>query len=206
MVDVPGGPVAMQNGIPVPTFTRQGRARIDLADDWRYEIVELDSDLSLTPREQSLGRIVAEARGREQPGYGDGGWAAIEVPGTVNPIPDREEKSAWYRTRFRIPELWDGRVVTLKFGAANYLADVWLNGRWLGYHEGGSTPFPAPEGVWAWRRGASTVVALNHGEASVDVPIGDGQILIGTRRDRDRESVAGAMKLEPWEALVVGLR
>jgi len=33
------------------------------------------------------------------------------------------------------------QTVTLKFGAANYIADAWLNGHYLGYHEGGSTPF-----------------------------------------------------------------
>lgn len=131
----------MQNGIPVPTFAPQGRARIELVDGWRYEVVALDADLSLTPRDQSLPRIVEEAQGRERPEYDDGAWLPIAVPGTVNPIPDREEKSAWYRVRFRMPRLWEDRVVTLKFGAANYLADVWLNGTWLGYHEGGSTPF-----------------------------------------------------------------
>ena len=141
MVDVRGGPVAVQNGIPVPTFAPQGRARIDLSREWRHEATRMDSDLSLTPREASLERIVAEGGGREQPGYDDTAWAPIQVPGTVNPIPDREERSAWYRTTFRVPGLWADRAVTLKFGAANYIADVWLNGTWLGYHEGGSTPF-----------------------------------------------------------------
>ncbi len=126
--DVRGGPVAMQNGIPVPTFAPQGRARVELTGGWRHEIVQLDTDLSLTPRDQGLARIVAEAAGRERPDYDDAAWAPIAVPGTVNPIPDREEKAAWYRVRFRVPRLWEDRVVTLKFGAANYLADVWLNG------------------------------------------------------------------------------
>ncbi len=141
MAEVRGGEVAIQNGIPVPTFAEQGRPRIDLASGWRHEVVELDADLSLTPRERSLPDIVAEAGGRQQPDFDDGAWTPIDVPGTINPIPDRVEKSAWYRITFRMPALWQGRVVTLKFGAANYVADVWLNGEWLGYHEGGSTPF-----------------------------------------------------------------
>jgi beta-galactosidase len=141
MADVRGGPVAIQNGIPVPTFAPQGRARVELAEGWRHEIVALDANLSLTPRERSLDRIVAEAGGRERPDYDDSAWTPIAVPGTVNPVPDREEKSAWYRVRFRLPALWADRSITLKFGAANYLADAWLNGVWLGYHEGGSTPF-----------------------------------------------------------------
>ncbi len=141
MVEVRGGEVAVQNDIPVPTFAEQGRPRIDLTDGWRFEVIDMDADLTLTPREASLQRIVTEGGGRHTTGYDDGAWTPIDVPGTVNPIPDREEKSAWYRVRFRMPALWAGRVVTLKFGAANYVADVWLNGEWLGYHEGGSTPF-----------------------------------------------------------------
>ncbi len=159
LVEVRGGQVAMQNGIPVPTFAPQGRPRVDLSGTWRHEIVGLDTALSLTPREASLEGILAEAGGREQPEYSDRSWTRIEVPGTVNPIPDRAEKSAWYRTRFRLPALWSGRTVTLKFGAANYLADVWLNGHWLGYHEGGTTPF-AFDATGAARPGEENVLAV----------------------------------------------
>ena len=42
---------------------------------------------------------------------------------------------------FTPPESFAGESVTLKFGSVNYLADVWLNGTYLGYHEGGYTPF-----------------------------------------------------------------
>jgi beta-glucuronidase len=47
----------------------------------------------------------------------------------------------WYRTTFTAPADWAGQAVTLKFGSVNYIADVWLNGTYLGYHEGGVTPF-----------------------------------------------------------------
>ncbi|HVL54755.1 MAG TPA: glycoside hydrolase family 2 TIM barrel-domain containing protein [Vitreimonas sp.] len=171
MSEVNGGSVAFQNGIPVPSFAQQGRARIDLSGQWRHEVVPMDADLSLTPREESLERIVEEGGGREQPDYDDRAWTPIEVPGTVNPIPDRVERSAWYRLNFRMPRLWDDRIITLKFGAANYLADVWLNGRWLGYHEGGSTPF-AFDATDAARPGEQNVLAVR-----VDNPVW------GTRND-----------------------
>ena len=41
----------------------------------------------------------------------------------------------------KFPPEWQNQTVNLKFGAVNYVADVWLNGHYLGYHEGGSTPF-----------------------------------------------------------------
>jgi beta-galactosidase len=141
MASVRGGNVAMQNGMPVPTFAFQPRSRVDLDGQWRVERRDFDTDLSLTPRNASLERIVAEAGGREQPGYDDSSWTNAAVPGELNPPPDRSETGGWYRRSIRLPAPWAGKTIVLRFGAANYLADVWLNGQWLGYHEGGSTPF-----------------------------------------------------------------
>ena len=136
-----GGDVAFQNGIPVPSFGTPSRASIRLNGAWRVERTELDSQLSLTPRDASLPRIEEGGAGRHLPDYDDGRWDSLVVPGSLNPPPDRRETGGWYRRAFSLPEAWVGRTLTLKFGAANYLADVWLNGTWLGYHEGGSTPF-----------------------------------------------------------------
>jgi beta-galactosidase/beta-glucuronidase len=47
----------------------------------------------------------------------------------------------WYRRTFTPPAAWKGNHVLLKFGAVDYRAWVWLNGRPLGFHEGGNTPF-----------------------------------------------------------------
>jgi beta-glucuronidase len=65
----------------------------------------------------------------------------VDVPGTFNPPPSGVANGAWYRKDFDVPPEWQNQTVSLKFGAANYVADVWLNGHYLGYHEGGSTPF-----------------------------------------------------------------
>lgn len=48
---------------------------------------------------------------------------------------------AWYRRRFTIPADWQGQRVLLHFGAVDYRATVWVNGRFTGEHEGGHTPF-----------------------------------------------------------------
>ena len=47
----------------------------------------------------------------------------------------------WYRRSFRVPADWKGKRVLLNFGAVDYRARVWLNGKVLGDHEGGHTPF-----------------------------------------------------------------
>ncbi len=47
----------------------------------------------------------------------------------------------WYRKTFTLPATWKSKHVLLKFGAVDYRAWVWLNGRSLGFHEGGNVPF-----------------------------------------------------------------
>lgn len=141
IVESGGLAVAMQNGTPVPSFDWQPRPRLDLDGPWRVERMELDQRLTMTARDTSLVDIESEAGERQLPAYDDAGWETLAVPGTINPPPDGEETGAWYRRTFDMPADWAGLAVTLRFGSANYVADVWLNGTWLGYHEGGATPF-----------------------------------------------------------------
>jgi beta-glucuronidase len=138
---IAGSRIAFQNGIPVPTFSYQPRRRLELNGRWRVEAMAMDNDLSLAARSKALVRITAESGGRELPGYDDTGWSTVDVPGSFNPPPSSSSDGAWYRKDFDMPADWQNQTITLKFGAANYIADVWLNGHYLGYHEGGSTPF-----------------------------------------------------------------
>lgn len=47
----------------------------------------------------------------------------------------------WYSREISIPEAMNGKRRLLHFGAVDYRADVWLDGQYLGCHEGGYTPF-----------------------------------------------------------------
>ena len=61
------------------------------------------------------------------------------------------------------------------------------------------------DGIWAWRRGDATTVIVNHGEVAAEVPTSPATVLIGSDRDRRGEEVDdGAIRLDPWEALVLG--
>lgn len=159
MVDAAGLEVAMQNGIPVPSFEWQPRPRIELDGAWRIDRVALDEVATLTDRGTSLAVIEAGAGERQLPGFDDSAWAEIAVPGSLNPPPDGEEGGAWYRRSFDVPRTWAGQSVSLRFGSASYVADVWLNGTWLGYHEGGSTPFAFDVGATV-RPGVQNVLAV----------------------------------------------
>jgi len=51
------------------------------------------------------------------------------------------EERLWYRRTFTVPPEWEGRKILLHFGAVDFEAEVWLNGRRLGDHSGGYDPF-----------------------------------------------------------------
>jgi beta-glucuronidase len=139
--DEAGGLVAFASGQPVPTFDRQPRLVADLHGAWRFDPQQLDTSASLTDRKSSLSNLTAELGQRAAPAYDDSAWSAIDVPGTFNPPPDSRITGGFYRHDFAVPTAFAGKYALLKFGAVRYVADVWLNGKYLGYHEGGDTPF-----------------------------------------------------------------
>jgi hypothetical protein len=68
----------------------------------------------------------------------------IEVPGSWEaqfPSEAGVFGRAWYRRRVEVPRNWRNRRVFLHFGAVNYYCQVWVNGAFVGDHEGGYTPF-----------------------------------------------------------------
>ena len=67
----------------------------------------------------------------------------LKVPGDWNTQKDQlffYEGTIWYKKSFDYQRQPNTRLFVY-FGAANYLADVYLNGEKLGEHEGGFTPF-----------------------------------------------------------------
>ena len=86
-------------------------------------------------------------------------WRAIQVPGVWQAQFDdlRETQGVtWYRRHFSVPAGWmadtSAHQVVIGFGAVNYLADVYVNGRHVAHHEGGYLAFEVPLGpdlIWA---------------------------------------------------------
>ena len=64
---------------------------------------------------------------------------------------------------------------------------------------------PAPEGVWLWRRGAKTVVALNLSDQSVPTALTAAhcRVAIASDRSLDGTTVTGSMDLTPWAGAVL---
>jgi hypothetical protein len=55
--------------------------------------------------------------------------------------PVQPDQSLWYRRTFEVPPAWDGKRILLHFGAVDWSARVWLNGKHIGDHRGGYDPF-----------------------------------------------------------------
>jgi len=53
----------------------------------------------------------------------------------------RHESSLWYRRKFNIPEAWMGRRILLHFGAVDWATGIYVNGQYLGAHQGGYDAF-----------------------------------------------------------------
>ena len=66
---------------------------------------------------------------------------SIQVPSCWELTEKDYEGVAFYRRAFQVPASWQDQIVRLRFGAVNYLTEVWLNDEVVGYHEGGFTPF-----------------------------------------------------------------
>ena len=49
--------------------------------------------------------------------------------------------TAWYVNEFYVPQGWHGQAIFLRVGSANYAAKVWINGQYVGEHQGGHLPF-----------------------------------------------------------------
>ncbi len=83
----------------------------------------------------------------------DSTWQTVQVPGSVHTqilkYPAYYTHAAewisfrewWYRKSFRVPGAMKGKRLRLRFGATDYYADLWLNGRPLGRHEGYIDPY-----------------------------------------------------------------
>ena len=101
---------------------------IPLIDEWRFSI---DQDK------------VGEEQEWFASDHDDSTWATVSVPHTWNVMSEclDYEGFAWYRRTFTVPAGSENAHLRLRFEAVFYLARVWLNGQYLGQHEGGYTPF-----------------------------------------------------------------
>jgi beta-galactosidase len=84
--------------------------------------------------------------GAEAPAFDDSAWQSVDLPHTWNHIGNRGNARAatsnsiqgvgWYRHGFKVAALPAGKHYFLQFDGVGEIADVWLNGQYLGSHKG----------------------------------------------------------------------
>ncbi|HTP07538.1 MAG TPA: glycosyl hydrolase 53 family protein, partial [Anaerolineae bacterium] len=112
---------------PAPTAAPL-RASLSLSGNWRFAADR---------------KNIGEQQSWPKPDYDDSTWTTVTVPHTWNVMSEYADYSglAWYRQTFTPTIESKAAHLRLRFEAVFYLARVWLNGQYLGEHEGGYTPF-----------------------------------------------------------------
>ncbi len=110
------------------TFMAQasGRIKIPLNKDWKF----------------SKGDIA----GASEINFNDKNWKTVCLPHTWNNLDGQDGGTyyrgpAWYRKTFKIDKELSSKKIFIRFGAANMIADVYANGKFVGEHKGGYAAF-----------------------------------------------------------------
>ncbi|MGH7951634.1 MAG: sugar-binding domain-containing protein [Limisphaerales bacterium] len=99
--------------------------------------------------------IKADPAGAQQPDFNDAGWTTISTPHTFNDVDTFDNRSpgrmlgetnqwsgrTWYRKTFALPESARGKKIYIEFEAVRQVAEVYLNGHFLGTCKNGFIPF-----------------------------------------------------------------
>src|ERR1700676_1368559 len=120
------GAMAQSQGDVVP------RVLMELSHGWRF-------------------RQADSLSGVESGAFDDSQWTQVEVPHTWNrignegtersPLTNDMQGGGWYRLRFNTPPGSMARRYFLQFDGVGAIADVWLNGHYLGKHAGAFSRF-----------------------------------------------------------------
>lgn len=146
---------------PGQSLSGEWQSIIDPYESGFYDYRWQQRDLSNRPSRSEafyLDATAADASDRIE--YDFNKSSSLKVPGdwnTQRPELFYYEGSLWYRCRFDFAAKEGAARQFLRFGAANYRADVYLNGRKLGMHIGGFTPFSF-EATQLLKRGSNSLV------------------------------------------------
>ncbi|MDX3645472.1 glycoside hydrolase family 2 protein, partial [Streptomyces sp. MB09-02B] len=91
--------------------------------------------------------IRSDVTGAQTPGFNDSGWTSVTTPHTWNAVDGADGANnyhrgvGWYRRHYTVPSTMAGKRLYLQFAGVNQVADVWVNGTYLGQHKGGYSRF-----------------------------------------------------------------
>ncbi len=146
------------NPLPRPEYPRPQFVRPDwlcLNGEWQFEIDQGDTGLERGVRDRDLADRI------QVPFCPESALSGIANEDFLHAV--------WYRREIEIPVEWSGRRVLLHFQAVDYDATVWVNGREVGRHRGGFTPFFCDLGTIT---GKATLVVRARDDANSPQPHG----------------------------------
>src|SRR4051812_37577033 len=99
--------------------------------------------------------IKDDPAGASTAAFDDSKWTVVSAPHTYNDVDTFDNWSTpghrgeqiqwggrtWYRKTFTAPAAWQGKKIFIEFEAARQVAEVYLNGEFLGTAKTGFTPF-----------------------------------------------------------------
>lgn len=103
------------------------RQRVDLNTGWKFN--------------------KGDVAGAQATTFNDSAWASVSTPHTWNATDGSDGGNnyyrgiGWYRRHYAVPAADAGKQLYLQFAGANQVADVWVNGTYLGQHAGGYARF-----------------------------------------------------------------
>lgn len=140
-----------QNKLLQNNYSREGQS---LNGKWHYIVDVYESgyyNYRWKPRDKSKnpgkGAFFSNAKAKDKMDlveYNFDTAPTINVPGDWNTQKENlyyYEGTVWYKKSFDIENFKSSKRYYLHFGAVNYRADVYVNGKKLGTHKGGFTPF-----------------------------------------------------------------
>jgi beta-galactosidase len=118
--------------LEAPAPSGEPRVSVDLSRGWRFRQADGLSDV-------------------QSSAFDDSRWTALEIPHTWNrignegiersPLSNNVQGVGWYRLRFKTPSSSTARRYFLQFDGVSAIADVWVNGHYLGKHAGAFSRF-----------------------------------------------------------------
>lgn len=120
--------------VALPAVAQTSRVEVSLDQGWHFQQSDTLS-------------------GVESPTFDDSAWSTVDVPHTWNrignegttrsPLSNNTQGIGWYRLKFDAPPQVKGarHRYFLQFDAVGNVADVWLNGHYLGKHAGAFSRF-----------------------------------------------------------------
>jgi beta-galactosidase len=135
--------------------------------------------------------VKGDVAGAATTSFNDSAWTATTLPHTWNNLDGQDGGSnyyrgpAWYRRHLAVDAALAGRRMFLKFDGANQVADLFINGAFVGQHKGGYSAFAFDVTAFL-KTGFDNVLAVkmnNAGSSAIAPRFGDFTFFGGIYRD-----------------------